>query len=315
MAPTPSSVCRDPQTPLPAASVSHRRRLLPHLGRSSTLLHKTPAEGSSSLPEPTADVLDKNQHQIDADLPCRRGSLPAIEIPSLPTPSTLLPLWPQPISPPTLPLSSSLTLSLLPSAPVASSHIRQKQRSLASSTTATQPRHRPLSQPLWSPAACPRRPFFLVGFLLLHRTHRRQSALSRSYNLFHLRRLASYAHLTSIDDALCCSSSLLQAPPHQPLIAESFGLAFPWDPNALGPQPPARRRSLRQQSPATTTTFDLYIPLLLSPLSAPTAQAVTAAVTAAILLCFTAAHTVIGTSFNVFFIYLSRSYHCPRGEQ
>ncbi|RRT73694.1 hypothetical protein B296_00006126 [Ensete ventricosum] len=287
MAPTPSSVCRDPQTLVLAANVSHHRRLLPHLGCSSTLLHATPAEGSSSLLEPAADVLDKNQHQIDADLPCRRGSLPAIEIPSLPTPSTLLPLWPQPISPPTLPLSSSLTLSPLPSTPVASSHIRQKQRSLASSTTTTHPRHRPLSQPLWPPAAYLRRPFFLIGFLLLHRTHRRQSALSRSYNLFHLRRLAAGAHLTSIDDALCCSfSSLLQAPPHQPLIAKSSRLAFPWDPDALGPQPPARRRRLRQQSSATTTTFDLYIPLLLPPLSAPTAQAVIAAVTAAILLCF-----------------------------
>ncbi|RWW71285.1 hypothetical protein BHE74_00020989 [Ensete ventricosum] len=61
------------------------------------------------------------------------------------------------------------------------------------------------------------------------------------------------------------------------------GLAFPWDPNALGLQPSTRRRSLplRQQPSAAATTFDLYIPLLLPPSTAPVAVV---AVTATVLL-------------------------------
>ncbi|RWV87765.1 hypothetical protein GW17_00050214 [Ensete ventricosum] len=170
----------------------------------------------------------------------------------------------RPISPPTLPLSSSLTLPLLPSAPVASSRIRQKQRSLASTTVAMQPRHHPLSLVRDSPSSL--------------------SAFSFSTGLTVINRRSPKLQ------PLPSQASGSRCPPHQhrrdnqPPIAESSGLAFPWDLDALGLQPPARCRSLRQQSSATATTFDLYISLLLSPLSTPIAQVVAVAVTAVVLL-------------------------------
>ncbi|RRT79092.1 hypothetical protein B296_00008571 [Ensete ventricosum] len=86
------------------------------------------------------------------------------------------------------------------------------------------------------------------------------------------------------------SYSISAPPPPTPLLlyvatdpAGFSGLAFPWDPNALGLQPSTRRRSLplRQQPSAAATAFDLYIPLLLRPSTAPVAVV---AVTATVLL-------------------------------